>query len=77
MTLTNHKNLTDPIDILYSIKKKGGSLARLAEESGFSKAYLSMTMHGLRNNPKIIRLFANFLDCPVRGVKPDSLTNRE
>ncbi len=71
-----NQNLTESIDILYAMEKKYGKrgvITWFAQKHGYSRPYMSQTINGSRSNPKVLQLFANYLGCPVYGIKPDNL----
>lgn len=40
--------------VTYTEAKRRGDVSRIAEETGFTKAMVSMTLRGLRNNEMIV-----------------------
>ena len=40
--------------VSYVAAKRRGDVTRIAEETGFTKAMVSMTLRGLRNNEEIV-----------------------
>lgn len=68
------KNLTTPQDIDHAFLMKDGrsAMSRFADASPFSRAYLSMNVHGYRRNKELLQLIANHLGCGVYGVMPSN-----
>ncbi len=68
------KNLTTPEDIIHAflIKDSRHAIARFADNSGYSRPYISQHIHGHRKNLKMLKRMANHLGCGIYGVMPDN-----
>lgn len=66
------KNLTDPEEIIHAflIKDSRHAISRFADNSGFSRPYISQHIHGHRKNQQLLQMMADHLGCGIYGVMP-------
>ncbi|SHO52888.1 hypothetical protein [Desulfopila aestuarii] len=67
------KNLTDPEEIIHEflIKDSRYAISRFADNSGFSRPYISQHIHGHRKNRQLLQMMADHLGCGIYGVMPN------
>lgn len=73
MVIEMTKNLTTPEQIVHAflIKDSLGAIAKFADQTKFSRPYISLHIHGHRSNKKVLQDIANHLGCGVYGIMPD------
>ncbi len=54
----------------YLLSEKGGFLKDVAKKTGYSRAHVTLVLHGKRKNRAIQRALAKAIDLPVADVFP-------